>query len=73
MSSHTTIEQRIYDFKALCVSSGLKYKEVIVEAGLGYDSVINNWRTNSISNERMTLLEDTALRLRSERKLQPQT
>lgn len=71
MSNNQTIAQRIKDWRGLCASNGITYKEAIKRADLPYDSVKNNMRDNNISNERMTLLEESALAIRAERKLQP--
>lgn len=68
MNTNKTIRQRINDFRALCASNRIKYKEVTDAAGLDYDSVRNNMLTDNISDERMTILEDTALDLRDAKK-----
>jgi len=69
MSNKETIKQRINDFRAFCASNRIQYKEVTKAAGLNYRAVIVNMRLNVLSDERMTLLEETAINL-AEEKLQ---
>lgn len=73
MSDNSTIEQRINDFRALCASNRIKYKQVTDRAKLDYDSVVNNMRVNNISSDRMDLLEESALEIRDEQKKQTAT
>ncbi len=59
------ISNRIRSWKAKCVTNGFSYKEVIEEANLNYDSVINamgsalNGNPKAISSERLKKLEVT--------------
>jgi hypothetical protein len=70
MSSKMSIPQRIRDFRAFCASNRIQYKEVTDAANLNYDSVIQNMRLNMFSNERMTLLEQTAIQVKEEKEKQ---
>lgn len=68
MSNSETIIQRIHDWKGFCKSRGLTYKEVSETAGFDYDSVKSNMNStlqgaSGISDDRMTLLEETAISL----------
>lgn len=73
MKDNKTIRQRINDFRALCASNRIKYKEVADSAGLDYESVKNNMYTDNISSDRMDLLEETAIKLRDKKKVETAT
>lgn len=68
MDNNSTIPQRIKDFRGFCASNRIRYKEVTEEAGLNYDSVIQNLRVGSVSADRMDRLEEAAIRLRDRKK-----
>lgn len=72
MSDNLTIAQRINDLRGLCASNRITLKELAAAADVPYKSMINNLLIGMVSEERMTLLEETALRLRDDRKMQPQ-
>ena len=62
------IIKRIKDFKAFCAWNGIPYRSAIEKAGFSYHSVIQNMRIGTISNERMTALEQSAIDLAEEKK-----
>lgn len=76
MSENTT-KQRVKDLRGLLASNAIPLKAVAKRAGLSYRSVVNQLNVamksniKSVSPERIEALENAALEIRDEKRIEP--